>query len=119
MKMLLAARTWVWEDDWGYEQWHFTPLRTWLGSANWTAAAQSHLEFGLWTDDPELMDANRRFLLDVISQPLDSVTDGPEPELRDSDWDNQAFAEYVAEMGTVDPTWRRTTERWSARQRQA
>ncbi|WP_156119299.1 hypothetical protein [Modestobacter caceresii] len=50
------------------------------------------------------MAANRRFLLDVISfsQPLDSVTDGPEPELRDADWDNQAFAEYVAEMGTVE-----------------
>jgi hypothetical protein len=101
VKMLLAGRTWVWEDDWGQEQFHFTPLRTWLGSAIWTSLAPSHLEFGLWSDDPKLMAANQRFLLDVVrfSQPLESVTDGPEPELVDADWDNEAFAEYVAEMG--------------------
>jgi hypothetical protein len=47
------------------------------------------------------MAANQPFLLDVIrfSQPLDSATAGPEPELVGADWDNEAFAEYVAEMG--------------------
>jgi len=40
-------------------------------------------------------------LLDVIrfSQTLDSATAGPEPEQVGADWDNEAFPEYVAEMG--------------------
>lgn len=104
VKMLLAGRAWVWEDDWGREQSHFTALRTWLGSANWTAAAKMHLEFGLWSDDPDLLAANQTFLLDVLrfSQPFDSATAGPAPELVDVDWDDDAFAEYVAEMGYPD-----------------
>lgn len=32
-----------------------------------------------------------------FSQPLDSTTSGPEPELVDADWDNAAVAEYAAE----------------------
>jgi hypothetical protein len=101
VKMLVAGRTWVWENDWAQEEFRFTPLRTWMGSANWTAFAPSHLEFGMWSDDPALMDRNQRFLLDVVrfSQPLDSATPGPEPELVHSDWDDEAFAQYAAEWG--------------------
>ena len=100
--MLLAGRTWVWEDDWGREVFRFTPLRTWVGSANWTSLAPSHLEFGMWSDDPALMKRNQQFLLDVIrfSQPLDSITPGPEPELVYSGWDDAAFIEYYADWGS-------------------
>ncbi|MDP9428382.1 MAG: hypothetical protein M3Q47_05635 [Actinomycetota bacterium] len=71
----------TWEDDWGYERFRFTPLRTWLGSANWTALAPLHLESGLWTNEPKLMEANQRFLLDVVrfSQPLGGESEGPAP----------------------------------------
>ena len=101
VKMLVAGRTWLWEDDFGQEQHHFTPLRTWLGSANWTTFAPSHLEFGLWSDDPDLMAHNLSFLLDMIrfSQPLDSTTAGPEPELVTADWDDEAFREYLHDLG--------------------
>ncbi|TAL20161.1 MAG: hypothetical protein EPN99_09590 [Frankiales bacterium] len=101
VKMLVGGRTWVWEDDWGQEGYHFTPLITWMGSANWTKSAPSHLEFGLWSDDRALLDRNTSFLLDVVrfSQPLSSVTAGPEPELVDALWDDAAFADYYAEYG--------------------
>ena len=99
--MLLGGRTWIWEDDFGQEQSHFTPLRTWMGSANWTAFAPSHLEFGLWSDDEALLKRNLQFLLDLVrfSQPLDSLTAGPEPQLVDADWDDDAFSSYYAEYG--------------------
>jgi hypothetical protein len=104
VKMLVAGRSWVWQDDFGYERWHFTALRTWMGSANWTSFAPSHLEFGIWSDDPELLNRNQGFLLDMLrfSQPLDSTTAGPEPELVDANWDDAAFAEYAAEMGPLE-----------------
>jgi hypothetical protein len=100
VKMLVAGRTWVWENDVGQEVWSFTPLRTWMGSANWTATSPSHLEFGLWSDAPDLMARNTAFLLDLVrfSQPLDSTTAGPEPDLVAADWDDAAFAEYSREM---------------------
>jgi len=105
VKMLVAGRSWVWEDDFGAEQGHFTPLRTWMGSANWTEFAPMHLEFGLWSDDPSLLEHNQRFLLNAVrfSQPLDSTTVGPAPELVDCEYDDAAFAEYLAELGPEEP----------------
>lgn len=104
-KMLVGGRTWVWEDDFGVERFHFKPLRTWVGSANWTAFAPFHLEFGMWTDDPALLERNLAFLLDLVrfSQPLDSLTAGPEPELVHADWDDDAFAQAWADMGPPGP----------------
>jgi hypothetical protein len=50
------------------------------------------------------MERNQQFLLDAVrfSQPLDSVTPGPEPELVYPDWDDAAFAEYVDRWGWGD-----------------
>ena len=55
-------------------------------------------------DDPELMAHNLSFLLDMVrfSQPLDSVTAGPEPELVAADWDDEAFREYLHDLGPDD-----------------
>jgi len=105
VKMLVGGRVWIWENDYGFEEWHFTPLRTWMGSANWTSLAPFHLEFGLWSDDLALLERNQRFLLDALhfSQPLDSETAGPEPDLVHVDFDDDAFAEYYAEMDREDP----------------
>jgi hypothetical protein len=103
-KVLIAGRSSVWEDDWGQERWHLTPLRTWVGSANWTSFAPSHLEIGLWSDDAELMARNLQFLLDVLrfSQTFESASTGPEPELVDSEWDDEAFAQYDADLRGSD-----------------
>lgn len=100
VKMLVAGRVWYWEDDYGQEQRHFTPLRTWMGSANWTNAAPAHLEFGLWSDDELLLERNLQFLLGAVrfSQPWGSATAGPEPDLVERDWDDQALAEAYWEM---------------------
>lgn len=106
VKVLVAGRTWVWEDQWGREGFHFTPLCTWMGSANWTTFASAHLEFGMWSDDPELLRRNLQFLLNAVrfSQDLDSALEGaPKPELVDSDWDDAAFAEYVRDLGSGEP----------------
>jgi hypothetical protein len=100
-KMLVAGRTWVWENHFGAEEFHFTPLRTWMGSANWSAFAPSHLEFGVWSDDPALLARNLTYLLEMVrfSQPLDSTTAGPEPELVDADWaDDEEFREALRNL---------------------
>jgi hypothetical protein len=95
VKMLVAGRTWVWENEFGQEDFLFTPLRTWMGSANWTSFAPLHLEIGLWSDDKALLARNQAFLLGAVrfSQPLDSTTAGPEPELVDVTFDEAAMAE--------------------------
>lgn len=95
VKMLVAGRTWIWENDFGVEDFLFTPLRTWMGSANWTSFAPFHLEFGLWSDDTALLERNLAFLLGAVrfSQPLNSTTAAPEPELVDADFDDVAMAE--------------------------
>jgi hypothetical protein len=50
------------------------------------------------------MARNTAFLLDLVrfSQPLDSATAGPEPDLVAADWDDAAFAEYSREMDVED-----------------
>ena len=73
-------------------QFRFEPKRAWLGSANWTKHASQHLEFGLWTTDAVLVERTYRFVLDVIrfSEPFDTATDHPEPELIAAEWDDAA-----------------------------
>lgn len=75
-----------------------------MGPVNWTGFAPSHLELGLWSDDPELMTRNYNFLLDVLrfSQTLERASTGPEPELVESDWDDEAFAQYDADLRGYD-----------------
>ena len=80
-------------EDWdGY---HLRPIKAWIGSANWTASAASHLEFGLWTTDPELVQVSFEFLTDVIrlSEPIDSTSPSPDPEFHEVAWDDEAFRE--------------------------
>lgn len=85
--------------DWGVH-FRFEPKLAWLGSANWTKGAAQHLEFGLWTTDPDLVDSTFQFVVDVIrfSEPFDTATDHPEPELVAAEWDEDAFREAAAEM---------------------
>jgi hypothetical protein len=103
-KMLVLGIARFTETDMG-EAWGFDAKRTWMGSANWTEAAVSHLEFGVWSDDPRLVAANFRFLLDVLrfSERSDSATAGPEPDLVDAVWaPDEDFIEYLREYGPSD-----------------
>lgn len=102
-KLLVLGDAVGWDSDefpdWGVH-FRFKPQLAWLGSANWTKGATQHLEFGLWTTDPSLVDYTFQFVLDVIrfSEPFDTTTDHPEPELVDAEWDEGAFREAAAEM---------------------
>jgi hypothetical protein len=77
----------------------FQPKRLWLGSANWTEASRRHLEFGAWTDDPQLCERALGFLGAVLhfSEPMDSTSAAPAPELLRAEWDDAAFAEALME----------------------
>ena len=77
-KLLVLGDAWGYDNDedgeWGPQN-RFRPVRAWLGSANWTRGATDHLEFGLWVDEPKLVDHTFSFLLDVLkfSEPLGSA----------------------------------------------
>lgn len=78
----------------------FTAKRAWLGSSNWTGpSAAEHLEFGLWTDEPTLVAHTTEFLLDLInySEPFQPDSNRPNPEFAEANWDDQAFADYLAD----------------------
>ena len=73
--------------------------RTWVGNANWTPAVRrKHVEFGLWSNDPDLLAANTRFLCDVIrvSEPSSSLSLSQTTDLVDAPWDDDGFADYAA-----------------------
>jgi hypothetical protein len=106
-KMLVLADAHWWETDWGEERWDLQVRRAWLGSANWTHAAENdHLEFGLWVDDLMLVEQVSKFLLDLLmfSEPLDTASDQPSPELADAEWDHAAFYEAMEAMRDYDDT---------------
>ncbi|MGH4019058.1 MAG: hypothetical protein ACRDT0_07435 [Pseudonocardiaceae bacterium] len=50
------------------------------------------------------MEHTFQFLLDMLkfSEPFDTPSDHPHPELVDAEWDDAAFAEYLADMGSHD-----------------
>ena len=101
-KMALLGRMhWTDEHPSGYtvEQLSFIPERLWVSSANFTESSRSGLEMGLWTDDPDLMDGARRFLLGLValSEPLGTGPDTLNPELLPVRYDDEAFIEYLRE----------------------
>jgi hypothetical protein len=100
-KMLVLGVTTYYEDDemFAGDVLKFHPKSTWMGSANWTLAARRHIEFGVWSSDPDLVRHNYEYLLSLLtfSEPRGAATIGPEPELVSAVWDDEAFREYVAE----------------------
>jgi hypothetical protein len=102
-KMLLLGELW-WHDEDALggvaDITGFTPHRLWLGSANGTESSRRSLEFGLWLEDPGLLKAARRFLVEVLahSQELDPDSDGLEPDLVVPDYDDEAMWEAMAAL---------------------
>lgn len=102
-KMAVLGVTTLYEDDemFAGDLLRFAPKATWMGSANWTWGARSHIEFGVWSSDPQLVGHNYNYLLSLLkfSEPRGATSIGPEPELVSAVWDDDAFAAYVAEYG--------------------
>lgn len=100
-KMLVLGVTTYYEDDEEFagDILNFRPKSTWIGSANWTQAARNHIEFGMWSTDPDLVRHNYDYLLSLVrfSEPRGAASIGPEPELVSAVWDHAAFASYFAE----------------------
>lgn len=82
----------------------FKAKRLWVSSANFTRASRRSLEFGYWTEDPALLEGAERFLLRLIaaSEAIDAEADNLDPELVSVEYDDEAMAEALAEMGEVD-----------------
>jgi hypothetical protein len=80
-----------------FEEFEFVPRSVWWGSANWTQAAQKHLEVGTWSDDEDLAREAAYFVGDVIafSEALCSPARGPRPDLVRIEYDEAAMAEAV------------------------
>ncbi len=108
-KVLVLGVTTYYEDDemFAGDVLKFHPKTTWMGSANWTYASRRHIEFGLWSREPDLVRHNYEYLLSLLtfSEQRGAATIGPEPELVSAVWDNDAFREYLAEHPDmyVDP----------------
>ena len=83
-----------------FEECRFTPQRVWFGSANWTEAARYHLETGFVCDDPLLVEEATSFVAEMIafSEPVDSACVGPEPNLVQVGYDDEAMAQAAAEI---------------------
>ncbi|MYT18473.1 hypothetical protein YWIDRAFT_08197 [Streptomyces sp. SceaMP-e96] len=105
--MLLGEMWWHDEDALGgvADVFGFRPERLWVGSANATERSRYNLEFGMWLDDPQALKAAQTFLVQLMahSEALDPDSDLFQPELLPVDFDDEAFAEYVAEYGWGDP----------------
>ena len=101
-KMALLGRMhWTDEHPSGYtvDQLSFIPERLWISSANFTESSRWGLEMGLWTDDPDLMDRARRFILGlvVLSEPFGTGPDTLNPELLPVNYDDEAIIEHLRE----------------------
>jgi hypothetical protein len=101
-KLALLGRLWDHdEDDFGpADVTRVTPKRLWIGSANFTASSRRSLEFGFWTEDPALLRGAEKFLLELIatSETLDPDADSHMPERALPDYDDDAMAEWAAEL---------------------
>ncbi|UFN45183.1 hypothetical protein [Nocardioides okcheonensis] len=101
--LLLGDMWWTDEHPSGFVQdiYGFRPRRLWIGSANFTQSSRSSLEMGLWTEDPAMLDAARKWLLALVelSEPLGEGPDIMDPELLPVEYDDAAIAEYMREVG--------------------
>ncbi|MEU2490900.1 hypothetical protein [Streptomyces sp. NPDC007883] len=106
-KMLLLGELW-WHDEDALggvaDVTGFRPHRLWLGSANGTESSRRSLEFGLWLEDPGLLKAARRFLVEVLAQSeeLDPDSDSLTPDLVMPDYDDEAMWEAMAALPDPD-----------------
>ncbi len=84
----------------GEDLFFFSRSVSW-GSANWTKGSANNLEIALWSYDKTLVEQSKKFAESLIefSEPWDSTAESPDPNLRSIEFDDEAFAEYMAEYG--------------------
>jgi hypothetical protein len=82
----------------------FKPRRLWVSSANFTRGSRDSLEFGYWTEDDALVHGAERFLTSALrySERLDPDSDFFKPDLAPVLFDDEAFADVVADMNSDD-----------------
>lgn len=99
---LLGRMRWTDEHPSGHlvDEIYYDPKRLWIGSANFTSSSRRSLEMGMWTSNPQLIAAARRFLLDLVgaSEPLGSPQPHMAPEFLPVEYDDEAFFEYVSDL---------------------
>lgn len=78
----------------------FRAMRLWVSSANFSVQSRTSIEFGYWTEGPELMDAVQQFLVRLIgaSEDFDTEADAPTPDLGEAELDMEALADLAAEL---------------------
>ncbi|MER6809949.1 hypothetical protein ABT299_11770 [Spirillospora sp. NPDC000708] len=106
-KMLVLGVTTYTEDDENFtgDYLRFHPKSTWMGSANWTQAARNHIEFGVWSTDPDLVKHNYDYLLSLLrfSEARGASSIGPEPDLVSAVWDDDAFIGLLEDAAPYEP----------------
>ncbi|MEV0623689.1 hypothetical protein AB0I81_60960 [Nonomuraea sp. NPDC050404] len=88
----------LWDDDEEFTGDVFLPQSVWLGSANWTdASSRGHLEFGVLSTDRVLVREAYEFLTGLlsVSEPFDSKTYRPTPELAPAEYDDDEFGNIM------------------------
>jgi hypothetical protein len=98
-KLVLLGQLW-WHDEgeFGVEDIEgFEAKRLWISSANFTNSSRRSLEFGYWTEEPELLDGAERFLLKLVraSEGLDPDADVIDPDLLLIEFDDEAMIEAM------------------------
>lgn len=104
-KVLVLCAHWRWEVDTGYGyliQDELTPMRFWIGSANWTRKSADHLEVGVWSDDEELCAHMLGAVASVVAFSEPFSADGPasvvpNPAMVPIEWDDDACREAAAQ----------------------
>jgi hypothetical protein len=103
---LVGQMRWTDEHPSGHlvDEIYFAARRLWIGSANFTLSSRRSLEMGMWTTEPHVLAAARRFLLTLIaaSEPLESGHVLMTPELTPVEYDDQAIIEYLRDAGIPD-----------------
>lgn len=104
--MVLLGEVW-WHDEGEFgiaDVIGFRPQRLWMASANGTASSRGNLESGLWLQDPALLREAQKSLTGLLrhSEEFDPDADLLEPDLVEPEFDDVAFAEYLAAMPDED-----------------
>ncbi|MCP3811204.1 hypothetical protein NLX62_02460 [Mycobacteriaceae bacterium Msp059] len=108
--LVLGEISWpIYETPYGTDEGspRFTPRTVWMGSANWTGGSPYHLEFGIVSQDSELLSAATDFVADVIafSEPLGSSCAGPEPNMLGYEVDDAAMWEAAENQRIAHEEW--------------
>jgi hypothetical protein len=106
-KLVLLGHLW-WSDEGALghveDVTGFKAIRLWISSANLTGSSRHNLEFGYWTEDPNLVNGTKSFLegLISVSEDLDPESDTPSPDFAPFEFDDAAFTEHFADMDSGD-----------------